>query len=503
MQLNPLAIAIGAVLVCGIGVMTFGHKSDAPVNVSIQSKAPELAKPDPAAEKPTTNEDVATLIATFKVQQEKSAALEKEVKELKQINERQTFKDNTDSSSMVESVVARLNETGALSVDKSINAKVTELENQIRKFAHKPLVDHPSYLDGDKHDDETTAMGDGFSDTSVWSKTKNKQALKLTLGEQKQLGGWVLPEDADLVEGQGNQDPTVSFSVSKDKIFKQNTGNTLYVPPVVDKDSNGNAINKKIEDHITRMGTIPQDSTLMGSVTMTALLGRIPIKGKLIDPFEFKVLVGSQNLASNGIYIPHLKSMVLSGIAKGNYTGQCVSGDIISGTYTFDDGRIQSFTQGSLDDKGAGGEFESAGMVSASRIGWISTPTGIPCLSGKYISDAPSFIALQGGLATLNGLANGFKEAATEVTGEGEKRSAAVVKPGQFAAGTAVGAGVTSASKWIEEIRQTAFAMVYVKPNQPIAVNISRSIPIDYHSIARKVSYSNNWGINKNEQNLD
>src|SRR5690606_3927497 len=45
--------------------------------------------------------------------------------------------------------------------------------------------------------------------------------------------------------------------------------------------------------------TVPTNATLMGSVAMTALIGRIPIDGTVNDPFPFKVLIGADNLAAN------------------------------------------------------------------------------------------------------------------------------------------------------------------------------------------------------------
>jgi hypothetical protein len=38
--------------------------------------------------------------------------------------------------------------------------------------------------------------------------------------------------------------------------------------------------------------TLPRNSTLVGSTGMTALIGRIPIKGNVDDPYPFKVIVG-------------------------------------------------------------------------------------------------------------------------------------------------------------------------------------------------------------------
>ncbi len=53
--------------------------------------------------------------------------------------------------------------------------------------------------------------------------------------------------------------------------------------------------------------TIPENSTLMGSTAMTALLGRVPIQGAVTDPFPFKVLIGRENLIANGIDLPDVE----------------------------------------------------------------------------------------------------------------------------------------------------------------------------------------------------
>jgi integrating conjugative element protein (TIGR03752 family) len=39
--------------------------------------------------------------------------------------------------------------------------------------------------------------------------------------------------------------------------------------------------------------TVPSNSTLMGSIAMTALIGRVPIDGTVNDPYPFKVLIGA------------------------------------------------------------------------------------------------------------------------------------------------------------------------------------------------------------------
>ncbi|HIF9337790.1 TPA: TIGR03752 family integrating conjugative element protein [Photobacterium damselae] len=503
MQLNPLAIAVGVVVISA-GAMYAMSDDNNVKNVSIQPNAPALPTSNPPAEQSTANEDVKALIATFKVQQAQTEELKKSVRELSEDYQRSKLNSDSEKSHIVDSVVNKINQSGALNVSEGIQAKLDSLQNQLQSFADRNKDYQNPHIDdyGVDHS-STSAMGSRFDSNGyqVNQPDLSQKKTDLSLGMPVEYKGWTLPDDAQLVkqDGGNGQEMVVDYSLNKDRVFSQNTGATLFHPKTKKQ-----LKEQQEKDHVTKFGTIPQESTLMGSVTMTALLGRIPVKGKLIDPFEFKVLIGSDNLATNGIYIPHLKSMVLTGVAKGNYTGQCVSGDIISGTYTFDDGRIQSFNANDMETGQSQSEFDAAGTITNSRVGWISTPTGIPCLQGKYISDAAEFITLQGGLAAIGGLANGYAQSAKEISGTGDDQNAAIVNPDRYALGTSADAATKSAISWINDIRQTAIAMVYLPPNQKIAIHIDKAIPIDYHSAARKVSYSNDWSSqNAKANNLD
>jgi integrating conjugative element protein (TIGR03752 family) len=69
--------------------------------------------------------------------------------------------------------------------------------------------------------------------------------------------------------------------------------------------------------------TVPRNATLVGSTGMTALIGRIPTQGQVQDPFPFKVIVGADNLAANGIEIPGVDGMIFGGTATGDWALLC------------------------------------------------------------------------------------------------------------------------------------------------------------------------------------
>ena len=76
----------------------------------------------------------------------------------------------------------------------------------------------------------------------------------------------------------------------------------------------------------TPVYTIPRNATLIGSTAMTALVGRVPVKGQVRDPMPFKVIAGKDNLAANGLTIPGVQGMIWSGTAIGDWTLSCVTG---------------------------------------------------------------------------------------------------------------------------------------------------------------------------------
>ncbi len=141
--------------------------------------------------------------------------------------------------------------------------------------------------------------------------------------------------------------------------------------------------------------TVPTNATLMGSISMTALIGRVPIDGTVNDPYPFKVLIGPDNLTANGIDIPDVAGAVVSGTASGDWTLSCVRGQIRSVTFVFHDGTIRTVPE----DGERGGNRQQSnnanGNSTQDGLGWISDPYGIPCVSGERRSNAQQYLGTQ------------------------------------------------------------------------------------------------------------
>ncbi len=233
--------------------------------------------------------------------------------------------------------------------------------------------------------------------------------------------------------------------------------------------------------------TINRNATLIGTTAMTALIGRIPVGEKLQDPMPFKLIVGADNLAANGITIPGIEQMVMSGYAVGDPTLKCASGRITSATFVFDDGTIRTV---SAEGAGSGGGRAGAGEQQA--LGWISDERGVPCVSGQLISNAGSYLAGRAAVALAQAAADAAAAAQTTTSVSGLTQggtSSVTGDTGRFVLGRASAGAAGEYGKWLDERAAGAFDAIYVAPGVHVAIHLDRQIDIDYDPAGRRVSH--------------
>ena len=234
---------------------------------------------------------------------------------------------------------------------------------------------------------------------------------------------------------------------------------------------------KTKEERSIKAYTIPINGTLIGSVSMTAMLGRIPINGQVVDPYPFKVMVGEDNLSSNGIHIPGVTGIKMSGIAKGDWTLSCVSGQITSMTFTFQDGTIVTFPE--------------PGTKTSDPIAWFSDSNGIPCITGERITNAASYLTSRVGLTAAASYANA--EAASQFTtssnNSGGLTSGLTGDPKIVAKNTAISEGLNEVTDWLDARQANSFDAIYVPPGTELVIHISEELKIDYDPEGRKVNH--------------
>lgn len=225
----------------------------------------------------------------------------------------------------------------------------------------------------------------------------------------------------------------------------------------------------------TAVFTLPQNATLMGSVAMTALLGRVPLEGNLVDPYPFKIMVGADNLIANGVELPDVEGAIVSGTASGDWALSCVRGEIRSITFVFNDGRI------------AQSRSEKNGEKS---LGWISNPQGVPCIPGERKTNAPEYLSTQFLLSGASAAAQSFAQSQTTTVVDGNSVVGAVTgNQGKYILGQAIGGGLTEMTDWLRKRFGQTFDAVYVPPGQAVAIHLNENVEIDYDSSARKVKY--------------
>ena len=137
---------------------------------------------------------------------------------------------------------------------------------------------------------------------------------------------------------------------------------------------------------------------------MTALVGRIPVKGVVTDPYPFKIVFSDDTLAANGLRVPNLRQMIVSGYTEGDLNLVSVRGWVTSLTFVFNDGTISTTTS---NDNNIGR------YTKENALGYLSDATGNPFIRGKLITNAPAYVGINVALGAAQGAANAFAQSQT------------------------------------------------------------------------------------------
>ena len=229
--------------------------------------------------------------------------------------------------------------------------------------------------------------------------------------------------------------------------------------------------------------TVPRNATLLGATAMTALLGRVPVRGAVRDPMPFKVITGHDNLAANGLMVPGVEGMIWSGTAVGDWTLSCVTGRLESVTFVFDDGSIRTI---STDDR------ENQSGEANRPLGWISDARGIPCVSGQRKSNAAAFLTQRIGVSAIEAAAEAaaasntttvFRDSGTITSNVGGDAS-------KFVLGKTLANGSSEIAQWLLERQAQSFDAVFVPAGAKLAIHVDRELSIDLDPHGRRLSYA-------------
>ena len=408
----------------------------------------------------TTKDTISTLVAQVKTLKDDTEKLIKENNRLKNenrnTNEKIKQEVNKAAQQQIEVQTQRLSQQ-----NNTNNAYLDQLSHKIEMLQNKLYAQQSELANqGD------IPAGLGFDE-----------------GYENSTNGWVLPIDMPPADQEG-----------KYELSGINTGSMFDDLP------DAKEIIKEVKP--IPVYTVPENSTLLGSTAMTGMVGRIPIGGKITDPYPFKIIVGSDDLATNGHTIPGLSGMVFSGVATGDLMLSCISAKLYSVTYTFEDGTVRTIRE----ESGAGVSFENAEGTNRRGLGWLSDEWGNPCIKGELITNAPAYLATIFALDAASGYASAYAE--NEVTTTVSPESGVTTQqltgdPYKKAGGDAIASGVDGVSDWVKARQKDSFDAIFVPSGTKVSVHIDTALEIDYEPNGRKIAYGNFDGQAGYTQELD
>ncbi|HAV1899108.1 TPA: TIGR03752 family integrating conjugative element protein [Enterobacter hormaechei subsp. steigerwaltii] len=353
----------------------------------------------------------------------------------------------------------------------SLTAKIQELTDKLKKpDSEKKTADS----------DIPLGLGlDGMGSSTGGSASQGSDGMM-----------WVAPTDQketdprDAASGKASPQFPTSF-LGENELTRQKAAYEEKVK--------GRTNEKGAEESAEPVYTLPENSTLVGSRAMTALLGRVPINGTVTDPYPFKVLIGKDNLTANGIELPDVEGAIVSGTASGDWTLSCVRGQVNSVTFVFSDGTVRTLPRPDTSNN-AGGQNNNAQAKqdtgTSGGIGWISDENGIPCIGGERKSNASTYLPTIFGLSAAGAAGEAMSQGQYTTQNNVNGISATMTgDAGQAALGKAISGGMSETTDWIKQRYGMTFDAIYVPPGARLAVHITRQLAIDYEDKGRKVRY--------------
>lgn len=216
--------------------------------------------------------------------------------------------------------------------------------------------------------------------------------------------------------------------------------------------------------------TIPAGSDLGNTTLLSALIGEVPIDGKLMQPlFPFSALISRGDLiASNGVPLPpDITGMKVNGyaIGVGSFLDNisCARAYVTSILFTFQDGHFVVVGKEQMTN--------SVDLVNNESLGYLTTPYGNPCIHGTYYTNAPRVLAAMMATSGLSGAGNALSQwQMTYFAGPNGAAAAPTGSLGQYAAGGALAEGSAKGADWLEKRIQGSFDMVFVPASVPYRI---------------------------------
>lgn len=244
--------------------------------------------------------------------------------------------------------------------------------------------------------------------------------------------------------------------------------------------------------------TIPAGSDLGHTTLLSALIGEVPVEGKLMQPlFPFSAIINRGDLmAANGIPLPsHISGMKINGyaIGVGSFLDNisCARAYVTSALFVFDDGHFVTVGKEQMNG--------TAEMINNESLGYLTTAFGNPCIKGQYFTNAPRVLTAMVAADGMKGFGNALSQWQMTYSANGNGTTATPTgSMGNHALGGALSQGSVKAADWLEKRIEGSFDMVFVpasvaypsgyRPNQ-FSFHVTQTINLDKELKGRVLDY--------------
>ncbi|EKH9212671.1 TIGR03752 family integrating conjugative element protein [Vibrio parahaemolyticus] len=225
----------------------------------------------------------------------------------------------------------------------------------------------------------------------------------------------------------------------------------------------------------TPVYTLHRGAMLANAVSMTALMGRIPMNGQVTDPYPFSMIVGKENLLANGFTLPDVQGAIVTGTVTGDWSLSCVRGVVESIDFIRADGSILSFPE---DEEAIDSGFDGT-SVKTGDLGFLADPNGNPCLTGERISNAPEYLTTQGLLDAASAAANAVAISQQTISVDGSTSTSAMTgDAAKNAAAESAAAFTGTVSEFIQARMGASFDIIYTPPGTTASIHLRKPVTL-------------------------
>ena len=209
--------------------------------------------------------------------------------------------------------------------------------------------------------------------------------------------------------------------------------------------------------------TIPP-ATIIQGVTLTAAIGRLPVRGQLNEPWPVKVISMIEGYAPNG-YAVDAARMIWDGRAFGDANFECVRVALTRVTAVLP-GKVVSFVEATDSEKG---------------LGYLSDAYGHPCLKGTLVSNAAKRITAEAILGLAQGIGEGYadNQRTRTVSPEGNTVESITGEEVRVLIGEGFANSVGNVRNYLAS-RYDVWDAIYVPPEQEVVINVDQPLEFVY-----------------------